>query len=107
MKSKCDNCNWTGEPLFELHEIEDLLERIDPGGIVPSGECPKCDCLCYPDTPEQRLRDAGPDLLAVLTDVRDWLNTHLRRGAINAGTANRDGDLVTQIESVIRQATTP
>lgn len=47
-KSKCDNCGWVGVPLFELHEIGDLLQRIEPGGIVPSGECPKCDCLCYP-----------------------------------------------------------
>lgn len=48
MKSKCDNCGWIGEPTFLLHEVSNLLQRVEPGGIVPSGECPQCDCLCYP-----------------------------------------------------------
>lgn len=48
MISKCANCEWVGEPLFGLEEIVDLLERIEPGGTVPSGECRECDCLCYP-----------------------------------------------------------
>jgi hypothetical protein len=45
--SRCDNCGWTGIPLFGLEEIVDLLQRIEPGGEVPSGECRECDCLCY------------------------------------------------------------
>ena len=49
MKSKCDNCNWTGEPAIDsIAAIPDLYSRLDPGGIVPSGECPECGCLCYP-----------------------------------------------------------
>jgi uncharacterized Zn finger protein (UPF0148 family) len=47
MKSKCDNCDWVGEP--EDKEIPGLHERVDPGGTMPSGECPECGCLCYPD----------------------------------------------------------
>jgi len=47
MKSRCFNCGWVGEPLLGLEEIVDLLQRIEPGGEVPSGECRKCDALCY------------------------------------------------------------
>lgn len=44
---KCDNCDWTGEPQIQLGDISDLFQRIDPGSIVPSGECPECGSLCY------------------------------------------------------------
>jgi hypothetical protein len=29
-------------------DIPDLLQRIGPGGTVPSGECPDCGALVYP-----------------------------------------------------------
>ena len=29
-------------------DIPDLLSRIGPGGMVPSGECPDCGALVYP-----------------------------------------------------------
>lgn len=47
----CDNCNTAGgiEQIILLEEVERLSERIDPGGIVPSGACKKCGALCYPD----------------------------------------------------------
>jgi hypothetical protein len=45
----CDNCGreWKRQM---LHEIEHLLSRVDPGGVMPSGECPdpECGALCYP-----------------------------------------------------------
>ena len=43
---ECDNCG----KIFhdnELDVIEDLDSRVDPGGEVPSGECPVCGALCY------------------------------------------------------------
>ena len=44
---ECDNCGeeWV---LAELAEAKDLSERVDPGGEMPSGECPDCGALCYP-----------------------------------------------------------
>jgi hypothetical protein len=45
--STCDNCGgefWNKR----LHEIDDLAQRLDPGGVVPSGQCPACGALCYP-----------------------------------------------------------
>lgn len=45
---RCDNCGiaWTDD---ELERIEDIENRIDPGSVVPSGECPACGSLCYPE----------------------------------------------------------
>lgn len=46
MKVRCDNCEWKGER-EETIEPSDLFERLDIGGIVPAGECPKCHSLVY------------------------------------------------------------
>ncbi len=47
--ARCDNCGntWTEE---ELDPIHDYWGRVDPGGVVPLGQCPNVDCraLCYP-----------------------------------------------------------
>lgn len=47
--SKCGNCK-TVSPNTEivpLEETKGLGERLDPGSIVPSGECAECGALCY------------------------------------------------------------
>lgn len=45
--NECDDCGkkFTDE---ELKEVRHLSMRVDPGGTMPSGECPKCGALCYP-----------------------------------------------------------
>lgn len=43
---ECDNCLWTGHT-DELRPIQDLAERVTPGGIKPAGECPECGALAY------------------------------------------------------------
>ena len=57
---KCDNCQWEGAAddlgiaLFEIHHLAD---RLDPGSIVPAGECPECGSFAYfaaPDYHAQR-----------------------------------------------------
>lgn len=50
-KCECDDCDWIGpesDLRCELGDIPDLCERLDPGGVVPSGECPECGALAYP-----------------------------------------------------------
>lgn len=51
MKVKCDDCGgkFPKDFVIPLSEIHHLWERIDVGGIVPAGECPKCGALCYED----------------------------------------------------------
>lgn len=43
----CGNCSWRG-PASDLRPIANIAQRIDPGGTVPSGECPQCGALAYP-----------------------------------------------------------
>ena len=52
-----------------------------------------------------RLIAAAPEMLDMLKDVQSWLETNLKLGNINAGTANRDGDLVSQLRHTITRAT--
>ena len=49
MKHRCDNCESVYDE-DELDEIHHYWERVDEGGVVPSGQCPddECGCLCYP-----------------------------------------------------------
>ncbi len=44
---KCQSCIWVG-PETRLGDIKDLLKRVRPGEIMPSGECPHCGALCHP-----------------------------------------------------------
>jgi hypothetical protein len=44
----CDNCEWKGDA-SEVGGIEDIEERLSAGGVVPAGECPKCQALAYLD----------------------------------------------------------
>jgi hypothetical protein len=47
MQHKCDNCDTLWDET-SLVPVEHLTERVDPGGIMPSGQCPECHALCYP-----------------------------------------------------------
>jgi len=47
---RCDNCSWKGTEdklRCTLDTTPNLNERLDPGGEVPVGECPRCGCLAY------------------------------------------------------------
>ena len=62
MSARCDDCGkiW---PEDELKEPKRLSERLDPGGVVPSGECPDCGALAYP-TPEVLLMPNDESVIA-------------------------------------------
>jgi hypothetical protein len=49
----CGNCDWHG--LAEVtNPVSHLSQRVDPGGEMPVGECPKCGALAYlPDESEK------------------------------------------------------
>ena len=52
----CDNCcivQLEEDLKIGLADIKDLLCRIEPGGVVPSGECPECEALMYRYLPEE------------------------------------------------------
>lgn len=56
---KCDNCSARYKREDQLKhvfpDIPDLLQRLDPGGTVPAGECPACGALVYPESSTIRL----------------------------------------------------
>lgn len=47
----CGCCDWIGlEDGLDrdgIYGIDNLYDRLDPGSIVPVGECPECDSLVY------------------------------------------------------------
>ena len=43
---ECDNCGMRCAE-EDLKPIEHLSMRVDPGGVVPAGECPDCGALSY------------------------------------------------------------
>lgn len=49
MPNRCDNCTkvWSDEEIIPLEACDDLGERLDPGSVVPSGECPECLTFVY------------------------------------------------------------
>ncbi len=44
--AKCDNCERLSE-FSDVSSISDMQTRIEPGGIVPVGQCSECGSLCY------------------------------------------------------------
>jgi hypothetical protein len=59
-RSYCQNCDWEG-PDEELKPVKDLFQRVDPGEPMPSGECPKCGCLCQPQEQDEEDDQPGED----------------------------------------------
>ena len=43
-----------------LPPIQGFWDRVEAGGIVPSGECPECGGLCYLEGKGLSARDTGP-----------------------------------------------
>ncbi|GGG86674.1 hypothetical protein [Edaphobacter dinghuensis] len=49
---ECSNCGMTWSK-HQLKDIQNYNDRVSPGEIVPSGECPECGALCHPVTPPE------------------------------------------------------
>ena len=96
----CDNCGWEG-PAGDLEEVNDLELRLDPGYIVPAGDCPECHRFAYVD--EVSLHT----LKSLLTDFFDQ-GGNLRLGNIvlrgkridltDIGVSFNEGDYADKIE---------
>jgi hypothetical protein len=69
-KCRCWNCTWTGPLSAADVEIKDYWSRVDVGGEVPAGECPRCGSLAYLDTPSKA------ELLGALTVCVNWIENH-------------------------------
>jgi len=63
MNHVCQNCGarpLDGDLSVRWPNIPNLHERLDPGGTVPSGECPDCGALVYPvEQPASKATTSG------------------------------------------------
>jgi hypothetical protein len=86
-KHECDNCGgiFTVEQLLPIDEMDwgQLLKRIQPGSIVPSGECPSCGALCYIEYikdkrvgSSQALMVAAPEMYEALDNLVSFIDEH-------------------------------
>lgn len=46
---RCDNCGKLHSSEMLVLPVKHLHQRVEPGGVMPSGECADCGCLCYPE----------------------------------------------------------
>ena len=90
---RCDNCGgrFLVHQIIPLEEVRDLADRLDPGSVVPAGECRECGALCY-------FKDK-PLPLEVLLEAYAALNTAPRFQVPSKGTdsyqiAKRLGELL-------------
>ncbi len=82
--SECGNCHWYGVPDIGLAHITDLLERIEPGGELPSGECPECGALCYLSKQGKTTREIAEPTDSDMADMlTKWKDRILHRAAVN------------------------
>ena len=44
--AECDNCDWKGRS-EECEDIRDFWSRVEPGDIMPAGDCPECGAFCF------------------------------------------------------------
>ena len=93
----CDNCNWTGDEAdlrFDITDCPDLNDRLEPGSVVPAGECPECGSFAYlvPNNPAvvlvgnpvDGLTIVGP--FATLGHAIDWAGEACLWAGENCGT---------------------
>jgi len=48
----CQNCGSAFPAERELPAVQALGQRVSPGELMPSGECPECGALCHLEAPE-------------------------------------------------------
>ena len=49
--------------MSDIDSMDHFLERVEPGGIMPHGQCPDCGSLCYAVDRETILEIAVEKLL--------------------------------------------
>lgn len=47
---KCQECGWTGA-VAQLEPVKDVWERVQPGDVMPWGDCPECGGCCFEAKP--------------------------------------------------------
>jgi len=61
----CQYCNWQG-PADQCGPLTNAWERVQPGDVMPAGECPECNASAMLEGPEGRPEDLRPTLVALM-----------------------------------------
>lgn len=81
----CEECSFYGDD-SDCNSIHHIHERVEVGGTMPGGACPRCGALCYPRrydpwTAEARAERAAKVLVTSQTKIRKLLHALPKRGA--------------------------
>ena len=77
----CQYCNWQG-PADQCGPLQNTWERVQPGDVMPVGECPiegcpGCAMIDHPDRAPQDLRPALVALMLGLNRLHEAASTHI------------------------------
>lgn len=61
---RCNNCDFQTDEHEAFPDVENLRQRLEPGDIMPSGQCPECGAFVHEYTTEFMVMMAAPRLLA-------------------------------------------
>ena len=90
MKYVCQNCSKSWDSIDDLKEIEDLTLRVNPGEVMPAGECPDCCALCHAVKPKYN----HAFTVAFTVDSEESNPEKVGRDALLAGITKRLTDLI-------------
>ena len=65
VRFQCENCRklWMEA---QLKPVKDVTERVDPGEVMPAGECPDCGAVCHECKDDEPIESIEPnDRLAI------------------------------------------
>jgi hypothetical protein len=88
---ECQNCDFKTAVMEDLNQYHDFWSRIEPGDIMPAGDCPECQAHVHIVNKVTMARDAAPDLLEaalVLLDDDEWTGKKMLRQAIKKANKN-------------------
>lgn len=68
--AKCQSCNWTGPADF-CGPLKNSRERVQPGDVMPAGECPVCNASAM------IVEDGDGSFVKIVTRTDPALATHI------------------------------
>ena len=80
----CQDCGWQG-PVEQTKELRNVWDRVQPGDVMPAGECPEegCGGAAMLDHDDRATDDLRPAMVALMLGL-DRLHEGLRTGALHA-----------------------
>ena len=96
----CQDCGWQG-PVEETRELRNVWDRVQPGDVMPAGECPVEGCAgaAMLDDDPAASDDLRPTMVALMLGL-DRLHEDIRTGTLRAPV----GDHLEELAGYARKA---